>query len=316
MLVPATHLGALRGFEAAARLRSFAKAAAELHLTQSAISHQVRALEDALGQPLFRRVGRAVVPTDAGNDFAETVRRALRELETGVARLAPYLKPRSVVVYADGEFARGMLLPHLGEFLAANPGLDLWLDTTGREVDFEHHEVDVLVTRSTRVPSAQATGIVLAADRRVPLASPAFIAARGGAPADPAGLSGWPLLHDESQSTWRAWFHSAGVRGVDAEAGPSFSDPTLALEAAVRGHGLVLASTVAASGHLESGTLAPVSRHGLDGPAYRLYRDARALDDETIGVVCRWIEAIAARAVAVLPDRHPAARMEARPRAR
>ena len=83
-------LKSLEGFEAAARLGSFAAAAEELSLSQSAISHQVRALEEALDQPLFRRIYRQVVLTDAGKDFYRTVRQVLRTLREGVARLAPY----------------------------------------------------------------------------------------------------------------------------------------------------------------------------------------------------------------------------------
>ena len=83
-------LSTLRGFDAAARLGSFADAAGELHLTHSAVSHQIRTLEGELGQPLFRRIARSVVLTDAGKDFAQTVGRVLRTLDDGVGRLSPY----------------------------------------------------------------------------------------------------------------------------------------------------------------------------------------------------------------------------------
>jgi len=93
------NLSTLRGFEAAARLASFALAANELHLSHSAVSHQIKLLEAELGQPLFRRVGRSVVLTDAGKDFARSVRDILQRIEDGVARLAPYQKPGGVIVY-------------------------------------------------------------------------------------------------------------------------------------------------------------------------------------------------------------------------
>ncbi len=93
----------LQGFEAAARLGNFSKAAEELGLSQSAVSHQMRLLEERLGQPLFLRVGRHVRLTDAGRDYSRTVTRALAELDTGYRRLEPYRKPRSVVIYAPRE---------------------------------------------------------------------------------------------------------------------------------------------------------------------------------------------------------------------
>lgn len=86
-------LSTLIGFEAAARLQSFSRAAEELHITQSAISHQVRVLEDHLGQPLFRRIGRRIELVDAGRDFLITARTALEELRHGVRRLNAYSKP-------------------------------------------------------------------------------------------------------------------------------------------------------------------------------------------------------------------------------
>ena len=107
MARPPVALSTLRGFEAAARLASFALAANELHLSHSAVSHQIKLLEEELGQPLFRRVGRSVVLTDAGTDFARTVRDILHRLEDGVARLAPYQKPSGVILYTTTAFARG-----------------------------------------------------------------------------------------------------------------------------------------------------------------------------------------------------------------
>jgi LysR family glycine cleavage system transcriptional activator len=90
-------LSILRGFDAAARLGSFAKAAAEMLLTESAISHQIRALEGALGRPLFRRVGRSVVLTDAGKEFGRTVHRALRDLDDGAMRLGEAVAGRPAI---------------------------------------------------------------------------------------------------------------------------------------------------------------------------------------------------------------------------
>src|SRR5271155_1056296 len=153
---PSVTLSTLRGFEAAARLASFALAANELHLSHSAVSHQIKLLEAELGQPLFRRVGRSVVLTDAGNDFARTVREILQRLEDGVARLAPYQKPGGVILYTTMAFARGFILRRMAQFRADLPDVDLWLDSSERKVDFATDELDILITHAGGV-AAQGT---------------------------------------------------------------------------------------------------------------------------------------------------------------
>ena len=288
-------LGTLRGFEAAARLGSFADAAAALHLTQSAISHQVRTLEADLGQPLFRRVGRSVVLTDAGKDFAQTVSRVLRMLDDGVARLSPYRKPRSVILYTTSAVARGFVLPNMPEFRARHPDVDLWLDTSEREIDFTYDEVDLLISSAPRAASPHVLVTPLVGDAQRPMASPALIAARGGAPAGAAALKRWPLLHDEGAATWREWFERAGVSADDSDAGPSFSDHACALEAAAAGQGVVLGSTLAARHLLATGALVYVDACALERPAFQLYCDSRQLGDEAVCALREWLIDLASR---------------------
>jgi DNA-binding transcriptional LysR family regulator len=282
-------LSTLRGFEAAARLGSFAEAAQELHLTHSAISHQIRALERELGQPLFRRVARSVVLTDAGKDFAQTVRRVLRTLEDGVARLSPYRKPRSVILYTSSAFARGYLLPRLAALRDAHPDIDVWLDTTERPVDFEVDEVDILVSADARAAGPHALAQPLLEDRRLPLAAPSLIAARGGAPANAAQLRGWPLLHDESPVTWRTWFERAGVAATDPDGGPAFSDHALGLEAAAAGLGVILGSMVAADAYLRRGALVEVSPLAIPQNSYQISCDSRRIGEAHVRIVHDWL---------------------------
>ena len=96
----------LLGFEAAARLGSFSKAAAELGLSQSAVSHEMRLLEERIGQPLFLRVGRSIQLTDAGHVYQRTVREALNDLDAAQQRLEPFRRKSSVVIYAPRDFGR------------------------------------------------------------------------------------------------------------------------------------------------------------------------------------------------------------------
>jgi LysR family transcriptional regulator, glycine cleavage system transcriptional activator len=285
---PSVTLSTLRGFEAAARLASFALAANELHLSHSAVSHQIKLLEAELGQPLFRRVGRSVVLTDAGKDFARSVRDILQRIEDGVARLAPYQKPGGIIVYTTPAFAKGFILPRMAQLRVASPDVDLWLDTSERKVDFQTDEVDILITQASGVAAHGAIDSHLIDDTRAPLASPALIERMGGLPAGGSSIENWPLLHDESQITWREWFVRAGCPSVDTISGSNFSDHALMIDSAAAGHGVALGSLICAAPYLRSGALQVLEGPSFVEPAYRIYCDLRTYDDDQVRRVYDW----------------------------
>lgn len=281
-------LNALIGFEAAARLGSFSKAAAELNLTQSTVSHQIKLVEAILGQPLFRRSHRRAVLTDAGTDFLRTVHGVIEALQAGVARLEPYRKPGSVVVYAPNAFALGWLLPRLAAFRRAHPRVDIWLDTSGRAVDFERDEVDILVRRGIQ-RDPEVVSETLLQEVLIPVAAPVLV---DGAtpPATPRDLAGHVLLHEERAEDWQRWFEIAGLTGMARHAGPNFSDGGVLLEAAALGHGVALGSTILADRLLRDGRLRPLFGPALpvDDPTCLVYRPASLRDDD-IRTVCDWL---------------------------
>jgi LysR family glycine cleavage system transcriptional activator len=281
-------MSTLRGFEAAARLASFALAANELHLSHSAVSHQVKLLEEELGQPLFRRVGRSVVLTDAGKDFARTVRDILYRLEDGVARLAPYQKPGGVILYTTMAFARGFVLGRMAKFHAELPDVDLWLDSSERKVDFATDEIDILITQAAGVAAQGTIDAHLIDDERLPVAAPSLVQRMSGAGADAAAIVGWPLLHDESQVTWREWFAQAALARSDTVSGANFSDHALMVDAAAAGHGAALASVIAADPLLRSGALVALAGPRVPQPSYRIYCDLRTYDDDQVRRVYDW----------------------------
>lgn len=131
----------LMGFEAAARLGNFSRAAEELHLSQSAISHQIQQLEEQLGQPMFHRVGRGVELTVAGEVLLQTVQKSLHTLHQGLNRISTYLDPGLIVVVAPAPFMQGWLQDHINEAQERDPDLlpVLSTDQTARFID----EVDV-----------------------------------------------------------------------------------------------------------------------------------------------------------------------------
>ena len=281
-------MSTLRGFEAAARRASFALAAKELHLSHSAVSHQIKLLEAELGQSLFRRVGRSVVLTDAGNDFARTVREMLQRLEDGVARLAPYQKPSGVILYTTMAFARGFVLVRMARFRAELPDVDLWLDSSERKIDFATDEVDILITQAGGVAAHGAVDSHLIEDQRVPVAAPGLVARMRGASADPHSIVGWPLLHDESQITWREWFAKIGRPDVDTVSGSNFSDHALMIDAAAAGHGAALASVICAEPYLQTGALVLLEGPSFPQPSYRIYCDLRTYEDDQVRRVFDW----------------------------
>jgi LysR family transcriptional regulator, glycine cleavage system transcriptional activator len=246
-------LSTLIGFEAAARLQSFSRAAEELNITQSAISHQVRVLEEHLGQPLFRRIGRRIELVDAGRDFLITARTALEELRHGVRRLNAYSKPGSVIVMMPGALATGWFIPRLAALRAAHPWVDPWVHTSDDTHVPEEAEIDIVLGP---VPWAEAgaQSMALAEDRLVPLCAPALASTLPDLP-DARRLDEAPLLHDETLNDWQSWFAAAGSARTEFARGLNFSDTGQMLQAAILGLGVCLSSERLAHQHLVEGHL-------------------------------------------------------------
>ncbi len=254
-------LSTLIGFEAAARLQSFSRAAEELNITQSAISHQVRVLEDHLGQPLFRRIGRRIELVDAGRDFLITAQTALEELRHGVRRLNAYSKPGSVIVMMPAALATGWFLPLLAGLRATHPWIDPWVHTSDTTDVPEAAEIDIVLGP---VPwsDAGAQSLLLAQDALIPLCAPGLAAALPFV-ADRERLDVAPLLHDETLNDWQSWFTAAGSGRTEFSRGLNFSDTAQMLQAAQLGLGVCLATEREADRALRNGDLVQACQTGL-----------------------------------------------------
>lgn len=276
----------LKGFEAAARLESFSRAAEEIGLTQSAISHQMRLLEGQIGQPLFLRIGREVRLTDAGRDYQRTVRRCLEMMEEGYRRLEPYRKPGSVVIYAPRDFTRRWLLSRLPALKTAAPAGEPWLDTSGTQVDFETMEVDIAIVHAHE-PPAGCESLRIARDRLSPVAAPEL----AGRLRHPADLLGAPLIHEEGAVGWADWLAEAGVDAGAVWKGMNFSDSDIALAAAELGQGIALASAFLAQDALGAGRLMQPFSATIDtGRSWFALSTADRLKDEDVQGTWRWLE--------------------------
>jgi LysR family transcriptional regulator, glycine cleavage system transcriptional activator len=245
-------LSSLRPFEAAARLESFSRAAEELSITHGAVSHQVRALEEHLGAPLFARHGKRVALTAAGRVFAERVRGALEEIAQAADSLSTRRDDRLTVSVLPS-FASRWLMPRLIRFMDANPKLEVNVIATTALANFAADEVDVAI-RFGPGPWPPLACEKFLEDEYFPVASPKMN--RGKLPKTPRELLRMGIIR-EDRDYWGAWFEKAGVPITEAiEArGPIFNDSTFALQAAARGEGIALARRSIVAEDLERGAL-------------------------------------------------------------
>ena len=261
-------LNALRAFEAAARHLSFTKAARELHVTQAAVSHQIKTLEDYLGVPLFQRRNKAVLLTEAGQLCLPGVRDGFSRLAEAIDGLRALRVDSVLSVTTSPSFAAKWLVPRLERFRAANPDLDVRIDASTQLVDFERESIDVGI-RYGGGSYAGLTSETLFGTEVFPVCSPRL---RKGSRAlrTPADLKYHTLLHTEwiaraDEPDWRMWLLAAGVSDVDWTRGPQFNDGALAIQAAIDGQGVALGRDALAAADLKAGRLVRPFRLSVAG---------------------------------------------------
>ncbi|MCE0960712.1 LysR substrate-binding domain-containing protein [Pseudomonas putida] len=271
-------LNALRGFEAAARLGSFHKAAEALNLTQSAISQQIRSLETYLEQPLFHRSGRSVSLTDAGHDLLSTTQSLLQHLAVGIRRLDQYRKPNQLVVNTTPAFARHWLLPRLADFHQRCPEVDLWLFTSFEVPDMVTETIDLAI-RDDLSAQAECSFSVLHQDQLYPACHPSL-----------AVSAVRTTLHGEREMDWSHWQLESGENVGQQGKGLNFSDPGLLLDAASEGLGVALVSQLLARRAMEEGRLQALSAQRVRGPAWAclVHRDSQ--DDPLAKRFLEWLK--------------------------
>ena len=246
-------LNALCAFETAARHLSFTRAAEELHVTQAAISHQVKALEEHLGRKLFRRLNRALLLTDDGQAYLPSVSRAFTLLNDATSDLLTKQAPGPLTVSALPSFAARWLVPRLGRFRQIRPDIDLRIDPSAALSDFAGGDVDVGIRYGRgKYPGMRADWLMT--EDIFPVCSPALL--EGPHPLqDPGDLEHQVLLHDDGHGDWRPWLLAAGADRVDATRGPIFTDSSMLIQAAMAAQGVALARGVLAADELAAGRL-------------------------------------------------------------
>jgi DNA-binding transcriptional LysR family regulator len=237
-------LDLLRGFEAAARHLSFTKAAAELFLTQSAVSRQVQGLEEGLGVPLFQRRHRALLLTDAGQQLQQLVARHLKELRDLVARIGE--EPvRMLTVTTLVTFASLWLIPRLAHFRRLHPGIDVRIAAANEILDLERDRVDVAI-RYVAPERASPDSVKLFGEEVMPMCAPALLKDKARPLREPADLVRHVLLHDDPENSryqaqylqWDIWLQAMGLPDLEPAASVRFSHYDQMIPAAVTGEGV------------------------------------------------------------------------------
>jgi DNA-binding transcriptional LysR family regulator len=238
-------LDLLRGFEAAARHLSFTKAAAELHVTQSAVSRQIKTLEEQLGLALFRRLNRALLLTEAGQSLARAVAGALGSIERAVERLYAIDDERPVTVTTTVSFAALWLVPRLALFRAAHPHADVRIAANNDFADLARGGIDLAV-RFCEPRAAPAGAVPLIGEEVFPVASPRLANDRRHPLRTPADLAHHVLLHYEDPRnalpwlTWGEWLQALKVPELKPVGALHFNQYDQMVRAAIEGEGVAL----------------------------------------------------------------------------
>jgi len=256
-------LNGLRAFEAAARHLSLTRAAAELHVSPSALSHQIRALEALIGEKLFERKVRAIALTPAGRMLYPGLQAGFTQIRDAVAGLRRgAAASRILVVSTPPGLTAKWLAPRLYRFSQGWPEIDVRISSTLANADFVTDGVDMAI-RNMALGQAAPPGLVaeeLIAFHMTPVCSPGLLA-RLGPFEGPEALARVPLIHDETLvgralvPGWGEWLAAAGLRGVNVERGLRFSSADHALDAAIEGAGMLLAYDILAHDDLRTGRL-------------------------------------------------------------
>jgi len=281
-------LSALRAFEAAARHLSFKDAAGELGVTPTAISHQVRWLEDHLGVRLFHRRIRRVELTAPAHVLYPVLRGGFDAFAAAVEQVAATRQRQVVRISATTAFTARWLLPRVQRFQAVHPDIDLQLHASEDVVDMGAAQVDLAV-RYGRGPYPGLRAEALLADRFAPVASPRLALRTAG------DLQRVPLIHfdwrraDPANPTWEVWFKAAGLLAVKPISHLLFSEESHAIQAAVAGQGAALLSLVLVRDAIEARALVQPFGPVLDSYTYHLVEAADRPSSEAAQIAKTWL---------------------------
>ncbi|MCC7632526.1 LysR family transcriptional regulator [Stenotrophomonas rhizophila] len=284
MLRPQLPLNALRAFEAAARHQNFTRAALELCVSQAALSHQIRALEDRLGVALFNRLPRGVALTDEGARLYPVLNEAFDRIAVSLDRFVGGHFREVLSIGVVGTFATGWLLPRLADFSARHADIELRLQTHNNRIDLAGEGLDLAIRFGDGDWQGQHCTAVLDAPF-APLCAPAL--ARGLR--HPRDLANTPLLRSYRSDEWPRWLQAAGAPELDAR-GPVFDSSLTLASAAAAGAGVALLPLKMFEQDLAQGRLIQPFAQTLDLGRYWLTRLRSRTESDAARRFREWLQ--------------------------
>ncbi len=288
-------LAALQTFEAAARHASFTAAARELHVTQGAVSHQIRSLERDLGYRLFTRLARRVELTEEGRVLGEAVGRGLQHIAEGLRQIETQLGRSWLTVSVSHSFAVRWLVPRLDDFRQLHPHVDVRISSTNRMLDPRREGIDLCI----RYGEGDYPGLdcqCLITEEVFPVCSPGLLEGKG-ALRSPADLRHHVLLHDEVlldhplRVGWEHWLQLAGIEH-DGRSGPHLSHTSMTMTAAVAGQGVALGRTCLVADDLAEGRLVRPFEPSFESPfSYWLVARRGGFSPRPVAEFVAWLRA-------------------------
>lgn len=289
-------LASLRFFEAAARLLSFTRAGAELCVTASAVSHQVKYLEDSLGCKLFYRLPKQIKLTEEGEKLAATAEGALRDLDQRAAEVIALRRSTIGIRLRTGpSFALRWLVPRLSTLRARNPHIGLRIIGAYGHIDPIHRNFDLAVEfRQDDLPALRTE--VLMEEYLLPVCSPEYLAQHKFLKT-PADLTRCTLLHDgdpwefaSEDAEWKHWLREVGAHDVESSCGLFFTLSNMAIEAALAHQGVALGRASLVKDLLASGRLVAPLRGSVKSPCrYALAYPREIADRPCMRTVMEWL---------------------------
>lgn len=303
MALDLPNLNGLRAFESAARHLSFTRAAAELNVTQTAISHTIRRLEEQLGVPLFIRRNRALMLTREGEGFLPAVRGAFEDLRQATARLRRPEREGVLAVSTTASLAAKWLVPRVAAFQDAHPGIEVRISTSAHLVDFQREAIDLAVRYGRGLwPGLRADWLM--AEDIFPVCSPAL---QAGPPplCCPEDLAHHTLLHTTtSREDWQLWLTAAGQPvALARRRGLNFDQGFMAIQAAMDGLGVALGRSPLVERDVREGRLVVPFEVKLPADAgYYVVAPEATAETPAIAVFRQWLlDSVTPGAVAPLP---------------
>lgn len=284
-----------RGFDASARHLSFTHAAEELHLTQSALSRQIKTLEEEIGTKLFERGRRGLALTSAGETLHVTVRAVLREVTQTVAAIRARGEAHRLTVSTTVSFASLWLVPRLERFRKEQPSIEVFVSADNRMIDLDRGEVDVVV-RFTTEELVPEQAVRLFGERIVPVVSPRLLARSKRGLKRPADLAHHVLLHLQDPLgrvpwvDWSVWLTAAGVPDLEPAGSLRFSQYDQLVQAAIAGQGVALGRRPLVDDFLADGTLVmPLPKRSSVSRAYFAAAASHARERPEVQAFVAWL---------------------------